>query len=63
MREWQAVTCNYQLVNGCIAGAMNLLTRYINFSHVRGNNARKYCDGLCHRAKSQSRRKAINKFK
>jgi len=27
-------------MNRCIAGAVNLLTRYMNFSHVRANSAR-----------------------
>ena len=33
-------TCEYRLINRCIAGAMKLLTRYINFSCVRANSAR-----------------------
>jgi len=40
MGEWWEVACEYRLINRCIAGAMKLLTRYINFSHVRANSAR-----------------------
>jgi len=40
MGEWYVVACEYQMINRCLAGAMNLLARYINFSHVRANSAR-----------------------
>ena len=40
MGEWGAVACQYQLINRCIAGAMKLLARYINFSRVRANSGR-----------------------
>jgi len=39
MGKLWAVACEYRLINRCIAGTMNLLTRYMNFSHVRGNSA------------------------
>jgi len=35
--KWWAVACKYWLINRCMAGAMNLLTRYINFSRVRAS--------------------------
>jgi len=38
--EWWAVACEYRLINRRIAGAMNLLTRYINFGPVRAKGAR-----------------------
>jgi len=40
MGEWWAVACQYRLINWCIAGAIQLLAGYINFSHVRANSAR-----------------------
>ena len=40
MGEWGAVTCEYWLINRCIAGTMNLLARYINFNSIRVNSAR-----------------------
>jgi len=40
MGEWWAVACQYRLIERCTAGAMKLLARYINFSHVRVNSAR-----------------------
>jgi len=39
MGELWAVACDYQLIHRCIAGAMKLLARYPNFSHVRANSA------------------------
>jgi len=38
--KWWAVCREYRLINGCIEGAMNLLTRYEKFSCVRANSAR-----------------------
>jgi len=38
--ERWAVACEYWLINRCIAGAMNLLTRYINFIRVSANSAK-----------------------
>jgi len=40
MHEWWEVAREYQLINRCIGDAMNLLTRYMNFSRVRVNSAR-----------------------
>ena len=40
MGEWWVVACEYRLKSRCIAGAMKLLARYINFSCVRVNSAR-----------------------
>jgi len=40
MGEWWAVACEYWLINRCIAGAMELLARYLNFSHVKAKRER-----------------------
>ena len=63
MGELWAVACEYRLINRCIAGAMKLLARYINFSCVRANSPRM----LLHSALSQGQvslcQKTTNKFK
>ena len=40
MGEWQEVDREYRFIHRCIAGAMNLLARYINFSGMSANGAR-----------------------
>jgi len=40
MGESFVVACEYWLIHRCNAGAMNPLTRYINFTPVRANSAR-----------------------
>ena len=40
MGEWCKLACEYRMINRCIAGAMNLLARYIIFCRVRVNSAR-----------------------
>jgi len=35
-----AVACDYRLINRCIAGAMKLLARHLNFSRVTANSGR-----------------------